>query len=266
MAKQNRSTKTLELKNPHSAYAAIKARPQDVIEVVIKGNRPEGMWDKVLQLAQTTGVAVRSGIANIELKQSRQRSSKHQNKEKTERAGHAWAVVKAKANEPLDQLFHQADNNDNNDENQKPGLWLALDCLQDPHNVGAIFRTAGFFGVNGVIVTQDRSAPINGTVYDVASGGMESTPFSVETNLSRTLTKAKDAGLWILGASEHATEPLNTIEHDRPWLLVIGNEEKGIRRLTRDRCDTLCSIPAKGTVNSLNASAAAAVLIAHFLG
>lgn len=143
------------------------------------------------------------------------------------------------------------------------GLWLALDCLQDPHNVGAIFRTAAFFGVRGILLTKDRSAPMTPTVYDVAAGGVESVPFCQVPNLARAMETAKEAGLWLLGTSEHASSSYADVQRDRAWLLVIGNEEKGLRRLTLDNCDVICGIPPQGDVTSLNASVAAAIMIAR---
>ena len=143
-------------------------------------------------------------------------------------------------------------------------LFLALDCLQDPHNVGAIFRTAAFFGVSGIVLTKDRSAPLNAAVYDVASGGLEYVPFSIQTNLSRALQMAKEVGLWGLGTSEHCDTDFRDIPLDRPWLLIVGNEEKGMRRLTAERCDMLCRIPPQSPVSSLNVSVAAGILIARF--
>ncbi|MCC7440021.1 MAG: RNA methyltransferase [Bdellovibrionales bacterium] len=130
--------------------------------------------------------------------------------------------------------------------------------------MGAIFRTAAFFGVKGILLTQERSAPLTGTAYDVASGGMEHVPFAIHNNLSRALDAAKDADLWILGTSEHAKESLSTLKKDRSWLVVVGNEETGIRRLTQERCDLVCSIPGSGAVTSLNVSVAAGILVAHF--
>ena len=144
------------------------------------------------------------------------------------------------------------------------GLWLALDCLQDPHNVGTIFRTAAFFGVRGLLLTKDRSAPMTPTVYDVAAGGVESVPFCLVPNLARSLEVAKKAGLWLLGTSEHEGTSYTDILPDRPWLLVIGNEEKGLRHLTLNNCDVVCGIPSAGDVTSLNASVAAAILISRF--
>jgi 23S rRNA (guanosine2251-2'-O)-methyltransferase len=149
------------------------------------------------------------------------------------------------------------------DPGRPPGLWLALDCVQDPHNLGAVFRSAAFFGVRGILLTRDRSAPLSAVVYDVASGGMESVPFASPPNLDRALKTARDAGLWILGAAEEAKHDVSRVPRDRPWLLVLGNEESGLRRLTRENCDDLCRITSHGEVGSLNISAAGAVLMAN---
>jgi 23S rRNA (guanosine2251-2'-O)-methyltransferase len=143
-------------------------------------------------------------------------------------------------------------------------VWLALDSLQDPQNLGAIFRSASFFGVKGIIMTTERSAPMTSVVYDISCGGVESIPFVPVINLQRAFEKAKESGLWILGTSEHARDSVKKIESDRPWLLVVGNEEKGIRRLTEESCDMMCTIPthSKG-VTSLNVSVATGILLSH---
>src|SRR5690606_16748558 len=114
------------------------------------------------------------------------------------RSGAGEAIVKEHGGGPLDELLADVD------PSATGGLWLALDHIQDPHNVGAIFRTAAFFGVKGIILTRDRSAPLNATVYDVASGGIEYVPFSLQTNLARSLDVAKERGLWTLGAAEES--------------------------------------------------------------
>jgi 23S rRNA (guanosine2251-2'-O)-methyltransferase len=164
-------------------------------------------------------------------------------------------VVKEREGLPVESLWSDVANHPH-------GVWLALDCLQDPHNLGAIFRTAAFFDVRGILVTRDRSAPMSSTVYDVASGGAEAVPFAIATNLATALKSAKDAGVWILGSSEKVARPVCEIPHDRPWLLVIGNEEHGLRRLTLDLCDEVCAIEPRGSVRSLNASVAAGILVA----
>ena len=112
-------------------------------------------------------------------------------------------------------------------------------------------------------MTQDRAASLTSVVYDVASGGVEAVPFAVEKNLRRSLELAKRAGVWVLGTSEHATRDVAEVPVDRPWLLVLGNEETGLRRLTRETCDEVCRItPRAEGVTSLNVSVAAGILIA----
>ena len=112
-------------------------------------------------------------------------------------------------------------------------------------------------------MTSERSAPLTHTVYDVSCGGVETVPHTEQVNLQRALEVAKEEGLWVLGTSEHAKGSYLTLERDRPWLIVIGNEEKGMRRLTAEACDVTVSIPPLGDVTSLNASVATGVLIAR---
>lgn len=234
----------LELKNPHSVLAAIERRPQDVLEIRIGGGPPSDAWRRVVEAAAPHGIPVQSGIV---------RAKPTHGRDKGERQSVAEAVVKERRGVSLEELLSPAGGG---------GLWLALDCLQDPHNVGAVFRTAAFFGVKGMVISRDRSAPLSGTVYDVAAGGCEHVPFAQPSNLAQALEIAKKQGLWVLGTSEHATKDVRTVPRDRPWLLVVGNEEQGLRRLTLDRCDETCCIPSQGGVTSLNVSVATGILIA----
>lgn len=238
---------TLTLRNPHSVLAALATRPHDIFEIRVPPGRPSEAWQDIVNQAHAQGIPVRTDLASNE-------PSPRRRDQKSERQSIATASVREKADVPLSDLW--------SGESPVPGqLWLALDCLQDPHNVGAIFRSAAFFGVRGILLTKDRSAPMSGTVYDVASGGVEAVPFAQVANLAAALKQAKEAGLWLLGSSEHATQDVAAIPHDRPWLLIIGNEEQGLRRLTLDLCDETCAIPARGPVGSLNASVAAGILI-----
>lgn len=235
----------LELKNPHSVLAVLKRRPRDVSEITISGGAGRA-WDEVAELAQKHRVPV------VRAESRRQVVDRSQ---KAERIGAASAVVKEPPEASLSEVFKGAN------EPGATGLWLALDCLQDPHNVGAIFRTASFFGVRGIIRMEDRSAPLTGTVCDVAAGGVEDVPFVTVTNLKRTFEDAKQAGLWVLGSSEHARAPLEAFKRDRCWLLVLGNEERGARQGTLENCDDVCCIKPVGAVTSLNVSVAAGICI-----
>ena len=247
---------TLYLKNPHSVLAALEHRSEAVSLVTQHSERPHGAWKQVVALAGKQGVPVRHEARWREPGRRRtQRSGE------AGRAASAEATVREHPGIAIEMLFDDAANRANGH-----GLWLALDQIQDTHNIGAIFRTAAFFGVEGLVLTRDRSAPLNATVYDTACGGVETVPFTVQTNLSRALEQAKRAGVWVLGTSEHAEQDVAEIERDRPWLLVLGNEEKGLRRLTMETCDALCRITPRGEVGSLNVSVAAGVLIAMMTG
>ncbi len=140
-------------------------------------------------------------------------------------------------------------------------LLLALDGVQDPHNLGACLRTADACGVLAVIVPRDRAATLNAAARKVAAGAAESTPVVTVTNLSRCLQLVKDAGLWIVGADASASQPAAAIDLTGPRCLVMGAEGAGLRELTRRQCDWLASLPALGAVESLNVSVAAGMLL-----
>ncbi len=259
----------LILRNPHSVLAALSHRPEEVKEVRFISDQSSGndVWREVASTAQKCGVPVITGAAS---RTTGGRRSSKQRGQKSERPGIAEAHVIECGEHSLEEIFSsvlpEESEQPENDQPNGHGLWLAFDQIQDPHNAGAIFRSAAFFGVRGIVLTKDRSAPINATVYDVACGGVETVPFTQQTNLSRTLQIAKDAGLWILGTSEHATENAANIPLDRPWLLVLGNEEKGLRRLTKEQCDMMCALKPAGDVTSLNVSVAAGIMIARLSG
>jgi 23S rRNA (guanosine2251-2'-O)-methyltransferase len=238
---------TLVLKNPHSVLAALKTRPQDVVDIRLPVGKPSPAWNDVIELAKQHEIPIRTNLA--------EEPRRPANAPKTERTGMAQATVHERSGLLIEELFAEV--------GSTPGLWLALDCLQDPHNVGAIFRTASFFGVKGIVMTRDRSAPLTATVYDVAAGGLEYVPFAEPTNLARAMNVAKEAGIWLLGSSEHSEIEVSQIPRDRSWLLILGNEEAGLRRLTTDKCDQVCKMTAQGEVTSLNVSVAAGVLMAE---
>ena len=140
-------------------------------------------------------------------------------------------------------------------------LLLALDGVQDPHNLGACLRTADACGVLAVVVPRDRSAPLNATARKVAAGAAETTPVATVTNLARTLKLLKDAGLWIVGADASAEKPAAEVELTGPRVLVMGAEGLGLRELTRRHCDWLVRLPNFGAVESLNVSVATGMML-----
>jgi len=140
-------------------------------------------------------------------------------------------------------------------------LLLALDGVQDPHNLGACLRTADACGALAVIVPRDRAAQLTPTVRKVAAGAAETTPVVAVTNLVRSLKLLKEAGLWIVGADADAAKPARAVDLRGPIVLVLGAEGTGLRHLTRQNCDFLVSLPQRGAVESLNVSVAAAMLL-----
>lgn len=138
-------------------------------------------------------------------------------------------------------------------------LLLVLDGVTDPHNLGACLRSADAAGVSAVVIPKDRSADITAVVRKVACGATEAVPLVRVTNLARTLGALKAAGVWIYGAAGEAERSLYTLDLSGRVALVMGAEGHGMRRLTRECCDQLMSLPMAGSVSSLNVSVAAGV-------
>jgi 23S rRNA (guanosine2251-2'-O)-methyltransferase len=141
----------------------------------------------------------------------------------------------------------------------QPGLFLILDGITDPHNFGACLRTADACGVSLVITPKDNSAPISPVVSKVASGALEVLPIVRVTNLVRALDRMKKLGVWIYGADALAPQYLSALDCNSSVALVMGAEGSGMRRLTKEHCDALYSLPMLGTVSSLNVSVATGV-------
>ena len=142
---------------------------------------------------------------------------------------------------------------------EKPFI-IVCDEIEDPHNLGAIIRTAEACGVHGIIIPKRRSASLNATVAKSASGALEYMRVARVTNIPNTIDELKENGVWVFGADMDGTDYTMT-DFDVPCAIVIGNEGKGIGRLVAKKCDGIVSLPMNGKINSLNASVAAAVLM-----
>lgn len=147
-----------------------------------------------------------------------------------------------------------------NDRGEDPFV-LILDGIEDPHNLGAIIRTAECAGVHGVIIPQRRAARINQTVYKSSAGAVEHMLVADVVNISDTITLLKDKGLWVYGADMDGESYYFNTSLEGAIALVIGNEGKGISRIVKEKCDVLVKIPMVGNISSLNASTSAAILI-----
>lgn len=143
----------------------------------------------------------------------------------------------------------------------RKALVIILDGVQDPHNLGAILRTADAGGVTAVVAPRDRAVPMTETVQRVACGAAERVPFIQVTNLARALDKLKEQGVWLVGTDDSADGSIWEVDLTGPLALVMGFEGSGLRRLTRERCDRMAGIPMRGTVESLNVSVATGICL-----
>jgi 23S rRNA (guanosine2251-2'-O)-methyltransferase len=142
-----------------------------------------------------------------------------------------------------------------------PPLLLVLDGITDPHNLGACLRVADAAGAHAVIAPKDRAVGLNATAAKVASGAAETVPYITVTNLARTMRELKEREIWLVGTSEEADQTLYQADFRVGTALVMGSEGEGMRRLTRETCDLLVSIPMAGAVESLNVSVASGVCL-----
>jgi 23S rRNA (guanosine2251-2'-O)-methyltransferase len=140
-------------------------------------------------------------------------------------------------------------------------LFLILDGVQDPHNLGACLRSADAAGVDAVIIPRQRAARLTASVRKVAAGAAESVPLLEVANIARSLDDLKQAGVWIYGACGEAAESIYQQRFEGPVALVMGGEGSGLRRLTREGCDHLVSLPMRGRVESLNVSVATGICL-----
>ncbi len=138
---------------------------------------------------------------------------------------------------------------------------VILDHLEDPHNLGAIIRTAEAAGINGIIIPKDRSVEVNSTVMKTSAGALENMRIAKVTNLTSTIKDLKDHGFWIVGTAMEADYDYREIDYSGKIALVIGNEGNGISKSVKDSCDYIARIPMNGKINSLNASVAAGIMI-----
>src|SRR5882724_10343936 len=140
-------------------------------------------------------------------------------------------------------------------------LVVVLDGVEDPHNLGAILRTADAAGADGVVVPERRAVGVTGTVAKVSAGASEHLPIAKVTNIARTLEDLKSKNLWIVGLDERGTQAYDSVDYKMDCAITLGAEGKGLHDLVRKRCDFIVSIPMLGKVPSLNVSVAAGIVL-----
>ncbi len=227
----------------HAVKAVLEKEPSRFIEAfVLKGRQDERLLPLINQLQQC-GVSV-------------QQMGRKALDDKAKGENHQGIIVRVKAAKPL---------NENDLEQillkQPQPLFLILDGVTDPHNLGACLRNADAAGVAAIIVPKDRSAPLTATASKVACGAAETVPLIRVTNLARTMRAMQQQGVWIVGTAGEASHDIYQAKLTGSLAIVMGAEGDGMRRLTRETCDDLIKIPMAGTVSSLNVSVASGVCL-----
>ena len=231
----------------HSLSAIIEREPERLIEIFALKGRQDDRVAPLINQAYSMGISVQ--FMSRKALDDKSKGEQHQ--------GIMARVKSAKQKDENDlaQLL------DNCEQAGKAPFLLVLDGVTDPHNLGAVIRTADAAGVDGVIVPKDKSAKLNPTARKVACGAAEVVPLFVVTNLARSLKALRDAGVWVIGTAGEAEQDVFQVKFDGPLALVMGAEGTGMRRLTRENCDQLVKIPMAGSVSSLNVSVATGVIL-----
>ena len=205
------------------------------------GDRADDRLKQLLALAGERGVRVRRVPADALERESRR--GVHQG---------VVAEVEKADDHTIDEIVRGAIG---------PALVVVLDGVEDPHNLGAILRTADAAGVDGVVVQSRRSAARDGAAAKASAGALAHVKIAEVVNIARAVEELKDGGVWTVGLAGEATASYETIDYTLPTAVVLGAEGAGLRRLVRERCDRLASIPMRGHVSSLNVSVAAGIVL-----
>jgi 23S rRNA (guanosine2251-2'-O)-methyltransferase len=228
----------------HSVRSALRHGTAGVAEVWLERRRRDRRLAEIAQLARQADVTLRQ-VDRDEM-QAAAAGVNHQ-------GVLAWVrVAGARRESELDTLLDAA---------AQPPLVLILDGVQDPHNLGACLRTADAAGVDAVIAPKDNAAGLTPVVCKVASGAAESVPYVQVTNLARSMDRLRGRGLWLIGTAGEVGQEIYDADLSGPVGLVMGGEARGLRRLTRERCDLLVRLPMHGAVESLNVSVATGICL-----
>ena len=218
--------------------------PKSIIELYVLENKSDARTRDVLEKAAKENVKLH--FANQDRLNAIAKGARHQ--------GVVGFIDASKNHVHLEDVLENL---------SEPAFLLVLDGITDPHNLGACLRTADAMGVHAVIAPKDKSVGLNATVSKVACGAAETIPYITVTNLARTLRELKEYGIWIVGTDRDGNADLFHYAIPQSVAWVMGNEGEGMRRLTREHCDVLVSIPMFGTVESMNISVSAGMVLAE---
>lgn len=213
--------------------------------ILIAKGRQDSRVEQIVELARERGVTVRfedrgqlDRVAN---------TRDHQG---------VVAIAAARAATTLEEILEQAKQSKG-----QAGLIVLLDGVEDPHNLGAVIRTALAAGAHGVLIPERRAAGLTDTVARASAGALAHLPVAKVTNVARAMEELKNAGYWLVGLDEEGQKSYTEVDYNLPTGIVMGGEGKGLHELTRKRCDFLVSLPTTGPVKSLNVSVATGVVL-----
>ena len=232
----------------HATESLIRQRPGHIQTLMVQADRNDKRMQALNDLAHSQGVAI-TRCAKSDL--DAVTSERHQGVIARLQQGASYEAAGQTSESDLMAMVVSA---------ERP-LLLILDGVTDPHNLGACLRSADAAGVTAVVFPKDKSADVNDVARKVASGAAETVPWVRVTNLARTMEHLKQAGVWIIGASGEVPETLHDQDLTVSCALVLGSEGSGMRRLTRESCDFMVSLPMAGAVSSLNVSVAAGICL-----
>ncbi|MCW8108028.1 23S rRNA (guanosine(2251)-2'-O)-methyltransferase RlmB [Alteromonas ponticola] len=227
----------------HALSAVVAKEPERLIEVLVLKGRDDDRLHALINEIRRLGISLQ--FCHRKVLDAKVEGEQHQGI--VARAKPAKALTE----NDLDEILRT----------HKQPFLLILDGITDPHNLGACLRSADAAGVHAVIAPKDKSASLTGTVRKVACGAAESIPFIQVTNLARTLQDLQSKGVWVIGTAGETDKSVFDCKLSGPLALVMGAEGKGMRRLTKERCDELVKLPMAGSVSSLNVSVATGICL-----
>ena len=227
----------------HAVHTMLKSAPQRVSELHVQRGRLDDRLQKIHKLAEQHGVALQWATV-------KQLDGKAEGR-------HQGVMALCSPGETYDESFLLK----LAEEKGRDALFLMLDGVTDPHNLGACLRAADGAGVQAVIVPKDNSVGLTPVVSKVACGAAETMPLVMVTNLTRTLEKLQQQGAWVVGTTGEAEQLIYDIDLTGPMVLVMGAEGPGMRQLTQKQCDFLAKLPMAGEVSSLNVSVATGICL-----
>ncbi len=237
----------------HPIYEALEKEADRIVEIILVKDRHGGKREEIVERARVAGIKL-SFVTSLRLIGDDAAQVRHQ------------GVVAKMAQTPLMPLEDMLESFQKLVAEGKNPRIIVLDSLQDPHNVGAIIRSAYASGIHGVLITRERSAPLGGTAAKSAAGAMSHIDICQVTNLANALKAMKKAGAWVFGAVKNEeAQSLYETDLNLPACIVVGSEGSGIRPLVQKQCDVLVSIPMEGDLDSLNSSVAAGVIMFEML-